>query len=329
MIQNKKLKDMIEPTSHRIDKVTQFLREIRGGSLASTSAFVTPINDPFGPAITDEALECIVGSDETKRGCEKINEIRMGKGFKPLDIHLIKLVADDCHHEHEEAKISSSNARIRLLGQALKPSLKPFSVPYVIGLTGGSASGKSNIARYLQDLGAGIIDCDKLGHMAYEPGTQCYDTLLQVFGQDLKAQDGKIDRRSLGGKVFGDPNALRQLESIVWPEISRMGKEKMQNLVEVEGKKVIIWDAAVLLQAGWDREVHEVWAAFIDQPEAVKRIVERDGKTEEQAKTRLASQSSNQELISKCNTIFYTLWDYAVTRKQVDVAWLRIQQKLF
>ena len=82
-----------------------------------------------------------------------------------MDIHLIKLVDDSCQSELEETKISSSNQRIRLLGQELTPPLKPFSDPYVIGLTGGSASGKSSIAKYLQGLGAGIIDCDKLGHM--------------------------------------------------------------------------------------------------------------------------------------------------------------------
>ena len=107
-----------------------------------------------------------LGSEETKRGCEKINEIRIEKGFQPLDIHLIKLVDDSCHDlvQLEETKISSSNQRIRLLGEPLSPPLKDVSKPYVIGLTGGSASGKSSIARHLETLGAGVIDCDKLGH---------------------------------------------------------------------------------------------------------------------------------------------------------------------
>ena len=77
--------------------------------------------------------------------------------------------------------------------------------------------------------------------------------------------------------------------------------------------------------ANWDQEVHEVWGAFIDRPEAIRRIVERDGKTEEQAQARLNNQMSNQELISHCNTVFYTKWDYEVTRKQVSKAWNRVQ----
>ena len=206
-------------------------------------------------------------------------------------------------------------------------SLKAVSKPYVIGLTGGSASGKSSIARYLEDIGAGIIDCDKLGHQAYEPGTACYEKILATFGQELKSEDGKIDRRKLGSKVFSSPEALHQLESIVWPEILQMAQEKTQKLFQ-EGKSVIIWDAAVLLQADWNEHVHEVWGAFIDKAEAIKRIVERDGKTEEQAKARLDSQMSNQELISKCNTVFYSLWEYEQTRRQVDKAWKRLQGRL-
>ena len=107
-----------------------------------------------------------VGSQETKRGCEKINEIRKDKQFSELEVILINLVDDTCGQVSmvEETKISSSNKRIRLLGEQLKAPLKDVSLPYIIGLTGGSASGKSKIASYLQDLGAGIVDCDGLGH---------------------------------------------------------------------------------------------------------------------------------------------------------------------
>ena len=328
MLKSKKLKDLIEPVDHRVKIVKKFLEEIRG---LPSQDFVTPIHDPFGPAITDKSLKLIVGSDETKRGCEKINEIRKEKNFDPLEIHLIQLVDDSCHELEflEERKISSSNTRIRLLGEELKPPLKPFKSggkPYIIGLTGGSASGKSNIAKYLADLGAGIVDCDKLGHKAYEPGTDCYHSLIKEFGEDLKSENGQIDRRKLGAKVFSDKDSLRKLESIVWPEILKMAKDETEKFSET--KKVVVLDAAVLLQAGWDKDVHQIWGAFIDKEEAIIRIVERDGKTPEQAEARLNNQMSNSELISKCNSVFYTKWEYSVTRKQVDKAWNRLQNML-
>ena len=83
---------------------------------------------------------------------------------------------------------------------------------------------------------------------AYEPGTSCFDSILQALGSDLKGENGQIDRRKLGAKVFADPEMLRKLESIVWPEIFRMAMEEMKRLTEHEGKTVIILDAAVLLK---------------------------------------------------------------------------------
>ena len=102
-----------------------------------------------------------------------------------------------------------------------------------------------------------------MAHLAYEPGTQCYSKILETFGQDLKTEnDGKIDRKKLGGKVFSSPESLHQLESIVWPEILKLSLEKTEDLHQ-EGKKIIIWDAAVLLAAGWNKHVHEVNAILI------------------------------------------------------------------
>ena len=83
---------------------------------------------------------------------------------------------------------------------------------------------------------------------AYEPGTTCYNQILETFGQDLKnSETGKIDRRKLGAKVFSDPDLLHKLESIVWPEILRQAKQKIQEFHE-KGVKIVILDAAVLLQ---------------------------------------------------------------------------------
>ena len=101
-----------------------------------------------------------------------------------------------------------------------------------------------------------------MAHQAYEPGTQCYSKILETFGQDLKTENGKIDRKKLGGKVFTSPESLHQLESIVWPEILKMALEKTETLHQ-QGKKIIIWDAAVLLAAEWNKHVHEVNVYFL------------------------------------------------------------------
>lgn len=106
----------------------------------------------------------------------------------------------------EEAKVSSSSNRIRMLGNKLKPTPRSWNWqegPYVIGLTGGIASGKSSVAKRLAHLGAVTIDCDILGHKAYEVGTTCYRKVVEEFGPHIvRDEDDSIDRRKLGSIVF-------------------------------------------------------------------------------------------------------------------------------
>ena len=94
----------------------------------------------------------------------------------------------------------------------------------VVGLTGGIASGKSTVARALALRGAHVIDADKLGHRAYEPGTRAHREVIATFGAEVRAADGTIDRAALGAKVFGKPAELKRLTDIVWPEIRRLAE---------------------------------------------------------------------------------------------------------
>src|SRR6185503_14647104 len=108
----------------------------------------------------------------------------------------------------------TSPRRPPLVGALASPE-SPVTV--VIGLTGGIASGKSVVSNMLAEHGALVIDADKVGHEAYAPGSTCYEAVVKAFGPDIVAPGGEIDRKALGGKVFGDPAQRNRLESIVWP----------------------------------------------------------------------------------------------------------------
>ncbi|VDP92103.1 unnamed protein product [Echinostoma caproni] len=153
-----------------------------------------------------------------------------------------------------ETKLSSSNTRFDLLGTLLRPvnqhgwSQRGPQSPYVIGLAGPSGAGKSALARRLAGLSPSVhvIDCDRLGHEAYLPGTKCHQALLDHFSRDAIASP---DPR-LGRLVFSDPKRLKELNAIVWPEIESRVREL---LCEIESNsRVVVLDAAVLLQAKWD-----------------------------------------------------------------------------
>merc|ERR1719278_1055968 len=195
------------------------------------------------------------------------------------------------------------------------------------GLTGGSASGKSSVAKRMSNLNWGVVDCDKLGHAAYTPGTVAYKSIVEEWGQAVVAGDGSINRRALGPIVFADPAALTRLNAIVWPEIAKMAREKADCLWK-EGKQVVVLDAAVLLEAGWQNFCHEVWVCVVPREEAVIRIMDRDGRSREEAERRVASQLSNTERVSQASTVLCTMWQPEVTQRQVEEAVQRLQREL-
>ena len=87
----------------------------------------------------------------------------------------------------------------------------------VIGLTGGIGSGKSTVSRYLAELGAIIVDADKVGHEVYQPNTDTWRELVKTFGKEILAKDNTIDRKKLGAMVFSNPEELKRLNAIVHP----------------------------------------------------------------------------------------------------------------
>ena len=121
----------------------------------------------------------------------------------------------------------------------------------VICLTGGIASGKSSAAKFLGEKGALLIDADKLGHRVYDPGTEGFTKVVAQFGEDIVSAEGEIDRKVLGGKVFGDPDGLKKLTDIVWPEIRKLAEAEIAESKATNPERVVVLEAAVLFEAGW------------------------------------------------------------------------------
>ncbi|KAM6295439.1 bifunctional coenzyme A synthase [Aegotheles albertisi] len=326
LLRHKVLPELIEPYELRAAKLREFLEDVK----PSLRYDIVSLADPYGPAGTDPDLRCLVVSEETRRGGEAVNKKRLENGLPELVLYEILLMKDPEHSQNEEEKISSSSLRQRLLGTLLRPPRQDPALPsrpYVIGLTGGTGSGKTSIARLLGQLGAFLIDADKLGHAVYVPGGPAYEQVVAAFGAEILNEDGTINRKVLGAKVFGNQEQLKSLTDIVWPEIARMVREQIKE-ADAQGKAVCVLDAAVLLEAGWQDMVHEVWTAIIPEEEAVKRIMARDGLSEEAARRRLRSQMPNGQHVEQSQVVLCTLWEPEVTRVQVEKAWDLLQQRL-
>ena len=197
----------------------------------------------------------------------------------------------------------------------------------VIGLTGGIASGKSLVSERLTELGAVIIDADKLGHESYRPGTDTYRAVIDAFGGEIAGPGGEIDRKVLGSKVFADPEARRRLEQIVWPAIRRLAAERIEAL-RSQRAPVVVLEAAVLIEAEWFDLADEVWIVEASPDVARARLMERNGLTPQQAQARLRAQLTNEKRRPYASVIIENNGSLEDLRRTVDDAWAKIEARV-
>ncbi|MBM4382235.1 MAG: dephospho-CoA kinase [Deltaproteobacteria bacterium] len=196
----------------------------------------------------------------------------------------------------------------------------------VLGLTGGIASGKSTVAKHLAQRGARVIDADKLGHRAYEPGTQAHREVIAAFGPEVRAADGTIDRAALGARVFGKPAELKRLTDIVWPEIRRLAEKEIAAIRASDARAVVVLEAAVLFEAGWEPLVDEIWVAVVERAVAVARAVARGGLSAAQVEARIDSQLGNGERKKRAHVVLDNSGDEAALVLQLDAQWPRVAE---
>lgn len=161
----------------------------------------------------------------------------------------------------------------------------------VIGLTGGIASGKSTVSRMLQEVGAEIIDADRIGHEVVQPGRPALAEVIAAFGPEYLMADGTLDRRALGAHVFTHPAARRILNRLMHPRI-RVELEK--RLAALQRKpprsRIVVIEAAVLIEAGWTDGVDRVVVIRAQQSTQTARLIAERGLTPAAAQARIRSQ---------------------------------------
>ncbi len=194
----------------------------------------------------------------------------------------------------------------------------------IIGLTGGIASGKSTAARKLGDWGAHVIDADKLGHRAYLAGTAAFDEVVATFGADVVGDDGEINRQALGAKVFGEGNRLDELTAIVWPAIRRLAQDEITEVRQRNPATVVVLEAAVLLEAGWQDLVDEIWVTVVDRDVAVARATARDDVDAAAVEARIDAQLSNDERIAQAQRVLDNSADETALIEQLQTLWAEL-----
>jgi len=195
-----------------------------------------------------------------------------------------------------------------------------------IGLTGGICSGKSTVARFLENLGAVIIDADKIGHEVLEPDTEVWHKVVDAFGRQVLTSGGSIDRRRLGEIVFGSPASLLKLNQITHPRIYQMAKTRLEDCRK-RGASVVVLEAPLLLKAGWASLVDEVWVTTASEAAVLRRLRERRGLSRTESLARIRSQMSVQEQINCADVIIDTDCNLEELRARVEELWQGLDEQ--
>ena len=193
----------------------------------------------------------------------------------------------------------------------------------VIGLTGGIGSGKSTVSQFLAELGAVILDADKVGHEAYKPDTGVWREVVAAFGTEILTPNGDIDRKKLGEIVFGNAEALSRLNQIMHPRIYDMVKAQLEEY-QRQGVDVVVLEAPLLIEAGWTSSVDEVWVTVAPESTVLRRLEECSGLSEQQSLARIRSQLSSEERIRHANVVINTDCSLDELKAKVKELWQKL-----
>ena len=194
---------------------------------------------------------------------------------------------------------------------------------YLIGLTGNIATGKSTVAKMLEDLGATVIDADALVHELERKGTPVYDDIVAVFGPGILDLSGEIDRKTLGSIVFADPAQLRTLENIVHPAVLI---ESMQRIAAA-ATPVIVYEAIKLIEAGRAEMCDAVWVVTARSEVQIQRLMRDRHMSEAEARQRVAAQPPQSEKVEHANVVIDNSGSLEEIRRQVTAAFRAIELK--
>jgi dephospho-CoA kinase len=190
-----------------------------------------------------------------------------------------------------------------------------------IGVTGGIGSGKSTVTAILAELGAPVIDADKVGHAIYAPDGPAYPDMIAAFGERILADDRTIDRKKLGPIVFSDPAALKRLNGIVHPKMFARMREMIEAMREGGERKPIIIEAAILIEANWQPLFNEIWLVVTSREQVMTRIERDRGMARDQIEARIKAQLPDDERRKHATTVITNDSTIEALRATVEKLW--------
>ena len=195
---------------------------------------------------------------------------------------------------------------------------------YVIGLTGGIATGKSHVSGHLKEKGIPIIDADQISHRLTRPGEKGLELIRLHFGEEF-ILNGELDRKALGALIFADPKQREKLNAIMHPLIL----EEIDRCIDRLPKGVLaVLDAPLLFETGLESRCIETWAIVAGQENQISRLMQRDGFTEAEAIQRIDSQMPREERMKMADFIIDSSGTKQETKQQVNILLENLKRRL-
>lgn len=194
----------------------------------------------------------------------------------------------------------------------------------IIGLTGGIGSGKSTVAGFLAELGAIILDADRVGHEVLKADTEVWREVMTAFSRQILTPNGDIDRKKLGEIVFGNPELLSQLNQIMHPRMYNMVKAQIDEY-QRQGVDVIVLEAPLLLEAGWTSLVGEVWVTIASGATVLRRLQEQIGLSQQQSLARIRSQLPPEKRVKHADVVIDTDCSLDEVKTKVTELWQKLK----
>lgn len=189
-----------------------------------------------------------------------------------------------------------------------------------VGLSGGIGSGKSTVARRLSEHGAVLVDADQLAREVVEPGTEGLAEIVELFGDGVLDEQGRLDRPAMARRVFGDEQARAQLNSVVHPRVAALTAERV---AEAPRDAVVVHDIPLLVEAGYAPDYHLVLIVDADEETRVQRLVGR-GLEESDARSRIRAQATRQQRVEAADVWLDNGGSVDDLTARVDQVWERL-----
>lgn len=188
----------------------------------------------------------------------------------------------------------------------------------IVGLTGGIGAGKSVVAQRLAELGAIVIDADRLAREVVEPGTDGLAEIVAAFGPGVLTPDGALDRPAMSRLVFDDPDARHRLEGIIHPRVRARTAELVS---AAPAGAVVVNDVPLLVETGQAGAFDLVIVVLADLRKRVDRLVEQRGMSEQEARSRIAAQATDEQRRAVADIVLTNDGTLEDLRAAVDAAW--------